>query len=75
MKHTKISSPLAKENCISKYHDISIKIYKKLIDIGLGEDIPFERLLLNIQIDEETFICITYCNHFGITICYTKTNF
>jgi hypothetical protein len=27
MKHTKISSPLAKENCISKYHDISIKIY------------------------------------------------
>jgi hypothetical protein len=42
MKHTKILLLLEKENYISKYHEISIKIYKKLIDMGLSEDLPFE---------------------------------
>jgi hypothetical protein len=56
MKHTKILLPLKKENCISKYHDCNIKIYKKLIDMGLGEYIPFEHFLLNLQIEEETYI-------------------
>ncbi len=41
MKHTKKLLPLKEENCILKHCDISIKIYKKLIDMGLGEHISF----------------------------------
>jgi hypothetical protein len=43
MKHTKILLPLEEENCISKHHDISMKMYKKLIDMGSYEDISFEQ--------------------------------
>jgi hypothetical protein len=33
------------------YHgDIKIQIYKKLIDMGLGEDISFEQILLDLRI-------------------------
>jgi hypothetical protein len=52
MKHTKKLLPLKEENYISKYHDINIKIHKKFIDMGLGEDISFEQFLLNLQINE-----------------------
>jgi hypothetical protein len=38
--HTKTIT-FKEENCISKHRDISIKIYKKLIDMGLGEHISF----------------------------------
>jgi hypothetical protein len=36
--------------------------------MGLGEDIPFEQFLLNLQLEEETYIL-------GLQICYKKTNF
>jgi hypothetical protein len=32
--------------------EISIQIYKKLINMGLGEDISFEQFLLDLKIDE-----------------------
>jgi hypothetical protein len=56
MKRTKKLLSLQEENCISKHHDISIKIYKKLIDMGLGEDLSLEKHLLNLQITEEKHI-------------------
>jgi hypothetical protein len=56
MKQRKKLLPLKEENCISKRHDISMKMYKKLIDMGLYEDISFEKNLLNLQINEETYI-------------------
>ncbi len=56
MKHTKILLPLEEENGISKRHDINMKMYKKLIDMGSYEDISFEQFLLNLQIDEKTYI-------------------
>jgi hypothetical protein len=36
--------------------EISIKIYKKLINMGFSEDISFEQILLDLKIDEETYI-------------------
>ncbi len=32
--------------------EINIQIYKKIIDMGLSEDISFEYFLLNLKIDE-----------------------
>ncbi len=42
MKHTKILLPLDEQDCMPNHSEINIQIYKKLIDMGLGEDISFE---------------------------------
>jgi hypothetical protein len=42
--------------------EINIQIYKKLINMGLGEDISFEQFLLDLKIDEKTYI---------LGLCYT----
>jgi hypothetical protein len=37
-------------------HDqISIKIYKKLINMGFNEDFSFQQILLDFKIDKETY--------------------
>jgi hypothetical protein len=56
MKHTKILLPLDKQDCMPNHGEIDIQIYKKLINMGLGEDISFEQILLDLKIDEETYI-------------------
>jgi len=40
--------------------EINIQIYKKLINMGLGEDISFEQFLLDLKINEETYIFLDY---------------
>jgi len=42
MKNTKILLLLDEQDHMPNHGEISIQIYKKLIDMGLGEDISFE---------------------------------
>ncbi len=42
--------------------EINIHIYKKIVDMGLNEDITFQQFLLNLKIDEKTYI---------LRLCYT----
>jgi hypothetical protein len=45
IKHTKILLPLDEQDHMSNHGEISIQIYEKLIDMGLGEDFFFEQFL------------------------------
>jgi hypothetical protein len=47
MKHTKILLLLDKQDCMPNHGESSIQIYKKLIDMGLAEDIYVEHSLLD----------------------------
>ncbi len=42
MKHKKILLLLDEQDCMPNHGEINIQIYKKIIDMGLGEDIFFE---------------------------------
>jgi hypothetical protein len=42
MKHRKILLLLDEQDCMPNHGEVNIQIYKKLIDMGLGEDISFE---------------------------------
>jgi hypothetical protein len=55
MKHRKILLLLDEQDCWPN------QIYKKLIDMGLSEDISFEQFLLYFNIDEETYILGLHC--------------
>jgi len=39
MKHTKILLPLDEQECLPNHGEINIQKFKKLINMGLGEDI------------------------------------
>jgi hypothetical protein len=56
MKHTKLLLPLHEQDHMPNHGEINIQIYKKLIDMGLNEDISFKQFLLNWKIDEETYL-------------------
>jgi hypothetical protein len=47
MKHTKLLLPLHEKNHIPNHGEINIQIYKKLIDMGLSDNISFKQFLLN----------------------------
>ncbi len=47
---------LDEQDRMPNHKKISIQIYKKLINMGLGKDISFEQFLLDLKIDEETYI-------------------
>jgi hypothetical protein len=68
MKDTKILLPLDEQGHMPNHGVISIQIYKKLIDKGLGKDISFQQFLLDLKIDEETYIL-------GFHYTIKKTNF
>jgi len=42
IKHIKILLPFDEQDCMPNHGEINIQIYKKLINMGLGEDISFE---------------------------------
>jgi hypothetical protein len=52
MKHTKILLPLNEQDHMPNHGEINFQIYKKLINMGLNEDISFEQFLLDLKIDE-----------------------
>jgi hypothetical protein len=60
MKHIKILLFLNEQDHMPNQGEINIQIYKKLMDMGLGEDISFEHFLLDLKIDEETYIFLDY---------------
>jgi hypothetical protein len=53
-ENTKILLPLDEQNHMPNHGEINIQIYKKLINMGLCENIYFEQFLLDLKIDEET---------------------
>jgi hypothetical protein len=53
MKNTKILLPLDEQGRMPNHGEISIKIYKKIVNMGLSEDIFFEQILLDLKIDEK----------------------
>jgi hypothetical protein len=53
MKHTKILLPLDEQDHMPNHGEIHIQIYKKLTDMGLGEDFFFEQFLLDFKIHEK----------------------
>jgi hypothetical protein len=56
MKCTQILLPLKNHNYDTNNHQIAIKIFQKLVNMGLGEDICFDEFLLNLQLSEEMYI-------------------
>jgi hypothetical protein len=52
-ENTKILLPLDEQNHMPNHDEINIQIYKKLVNMGLCEDISFEQILFNLKIDEE----------------------
>jgi len=56
----KILLLLDEQDCMPNQGEINIQIYKKLINMGLGEDISFEQFLLDLKINEETYIFLDY---------------
>jgi len=62
MKHTKILLPLDEKIICQTMGKLIFKFIKKLINMGLGEDISFEQFLLDLKIDEKTYI---------LGLCYT----
>jgi hypothetical protein len=55
MKHIKILLLLDEQDHMPNHGEINIQIYKKLINMGLGQDISFEEFLLDLKIDEKTY--------------------
>ncbi len=53
MKHIKILLPVDEQDCMPNHGKINIQIYKKLVNMGLGEDIFFEQFLLDLKKDEK----------------------
>jgi hypothetical protein len=49
MKHTKILLPLDEQDHMPNHDEINIQIYKKLVNMGLDEDIFFEKNLLDFK--------------------------
>jgi hypothetical protein len=56
MKHIQILLPLDEQDRMPNHGKINIQNYKKLVNMGLGEDIFFEQFLLYLKKDEETYI-------------------
>jgi hypothetical protein len=56
MKYKKILLLLDEQDHMPNHDEINIQIYKKLIDMGLCEDISFEQFLLEFKTDEK--ICL-----------------
>ncbi len=66
-KPTKVLSPLEEGECIVDFCQITTTIYKHLVNMGLGEDISFDKFLTNMCLNEETYI-------FSINMHITKTH-
>jgi hypothetical protein len=56
MKFIIVPLPLNEYNCVPKFHEIANIVYKKLVDMGLGVDISFQFLKINLNIHEENYI-------------------
>jgi hypothetical protein len=66
MKHIKILLIVNEQNCMPNHGKINIQIYKKLVNMGSGEDIFFEQFLLDFKKMKKHI--------FWIMIHNTKTN-
>jgi hypothetical protein len=49
MKHTKMLLLLDEQDRMPNHGEINIQFYKKLVDMGLNEDIYFEQFLLDLN--------------------------
>ncbi len=56
MKSTTILLPLDEHDRVPKFHEIANNILKKLVDMGLGVDISFEKFLIDLNVNEENYI-------------------
>jgi hypothetical protein len=56
MKSTTILLPLDEHDCVPKFHEIANNIFKKLVDMGLGVDISFEKFLIILNVNEENYV-------------------
>jgi hypothetical protein len=56
MKCTQILLLLEDHNYDTNNQKIAIKIFEKLVNMGLGKDICFDEFLSNLQFNERTYI-------------------
>jgi len=59
--------PLYEQDHMLNHGEINIQIYKKLVNMGLSKDFFFSNFLLDLKIDEKTYIlglCYTIINQF-----------
>jgi hypothetical protein len=61
MKCVKILSLLNEKDINSNLHEISFQNFKKLVDMGLGLDISFHQFLLNLLLNEKTYLLALQC--------------
>ncbi len=62
MKSTKVLLPLEEGECIVDFRQTTTTIYSKhLVNMGLGEDISFDKFLTNMCLNEETYILALKC--------------
>jgi len=45
----------------SNFHEISFQNFQKLVDMGLGLDISFYHFLLNLLLNEKTYLLALQC--------------
>jgi hypothetical protein len=57
---TKILSPLNEHNNNPNLHQMTLKNFKKLV-MGLGLEISFDKFLLDLQSNEETYLLALQC--------------
>jgi hypothetical protein len=65
---TKILSLLNEHNNNPNFHQITFKFFKKLVDMGLGLEIPFDQLFLELQLNEETYLLALQCTRRKLTL-------
>jgi len=61
MKCIQILSPLIKNDINSNLHEICFQNFQKLVDMGLGLEISFHQFLLNLLLNEKTYLVALQC--------------
>jgi hypothetical protein len=61
LKSTKVLILLKEGECIVDFCQITTTIYKHLVNMGLGENIFFDKILTNMCLNEKTYILALKC--------------
>jgi hypothetical protein len=61
MKCTKILSPSNEKDNNSNLCETTFQIFQKLVDMRLGVEISFHQILLDLHLDEQTYLLALQC--------------
>jgi hypothetical protein len=61
MKCVKILSPFNEKDLNSNICEISFQNFQKFVDMGLGLEISFHQFLLNLLLNEKTYLLALQC--------------